>query len=124
MEKRQMIEVCRNVYGLEFEAIKILCKKIFPKRKLEAYSLQPDIESKTRYVLKYNLTMEEYNTLCKEWERQGIRIINGTFSHGCGVIVHDTITDKYFHTVILTDSNNREFIEINGKQYYKEDVIF
>lgn len=66
--KRQLIEIARNINGIEFDALLKLCKETFPRRKYEAYSLRKDIEGRTRYVIKYNLTMEEYNTLCEKWE--------------------------------------------------------
>ena len=122
--KKELIEVARNINGMEFDSILKLCKKMFPRRKYEAYSLRKDSEGVTRYVIKYNLTMEEYNALCEEWEKQGVRITSGTFAEGCGVIAYDTTTDKYYHLIVLKDKENGKlFIEINNKKYYTEDVI-
>lgn len=45
-----------------------------------------------------------------------LKIINGTFENGCGVTIHDTETDNYYHKVVYKNS-----IEHNGKLYYKED---
>ena len=57
-------------------------------------------------------------------KQQGIRITSGTFAEGCGVIAHDTTTDEYYHLVVLKDkTNGKDFIEINGKKDYTEDVI-
>lgn len=67
--KRQLIEVCRNVNGLEFDKIFKLCKELFPRRKHEAYSLKPDEQGIRRYVLKYNLSPIEYLTLCTIYEK-------------------------------------------------------
>ena len=120
--KRELIEVARNVNGIEFDSILKLCKKMFPRRKYEAYSLQKDAEGITHYVIKYNLTVEEYKVLCDEWKKQGMRIVRGTFAEGCGVIAHDTITDKYYHLIVLKDCNGL-FIEVSGKKYYTEDII-
>ena len=51
-------------------------------------------------------------------------ITSGTFAEGCGVMVWDTITDRFFHLVVLKDKENEKlFIEIDGKKYYAEDVI-
>ena len=122
--KRELMEIARNINGLEFDALMRLCKKMFPRRKYEAYSLQKDAKGNTRYVIKYNLTKEEYNALCEEWEKQGIRITSGTFAEGCGVMVHDTMTDKYYHVIVLKDKDSeKDYIEIEGKRYYTEDVI-
>lgn len=45
-----------------------------------------------------------------------LKIINGTFENGCGITIHDTETDNYYHKVVYKNS-----VEINGKLYYKED---
>lgn len=67
--KRQLIEVCRNVNGLEFDRIFKLCKELFPRRKYEAYSLKPDEQGVNRYVLKYNLSQIDYIALCAIYEK-------------------------------------------------------
>lgn len=45
-----------------------------------------------------------------------LKIINGTFENGCGITIHDTEKDNYYHKVVYKNS-----VEINGKIYYKED---
>lgn len=45
-----------------------------------------------------------------------LKIINGTFENGCGITIHDTETDNYYHKVVYKNS-----IEHNGNLYYKED---
>lgn len=45
-----------------------------------------------------------------------LKIINGTFENGCGITIHDTETDNYYHKVVYKNS-----VEINGKLYYKDD---
>lgn len=45
-----------------------------------------------------------------------LRIINGTFENGCGITIHDTETDNYYHKVVYKNS-----IEHKGKLYSKDD---
>lgn len=45
-----------------------------------------------------------------------LKIINGTFENECGITIHDTETDNYYHKVVYKNS-----VEINGKLYYKDD---
>ena len=45
-----------------------------------------------------------------------LKIINGTFENGCGITIHDTETDNYYHKIVYKNS-----IEHNGKLYYKDD---
>lgn len=45
-----------------------------------------------------------------------LKIINGTFENGCGITIHDTEIDNYYHKVVYKNS-----IEHNGNLYYKED---
>lgn len=46
-----------------------------------------------------------------------LEIISGTFENGCGVIIKDTKTNKYYHSLVYKDS-----IIIEGNTYYKEDI--
>ena len=46
-----------------------------------------------------------------------LKIINGTFENGCGITIHDTETNSYYHKVVYKNS-----IEHNDKLYYKKDI--
>ena len=69
INRRELMEVARNVDEKEHESILALCKKLYPRRKYLAYRLRKKNETDVaRYVIKYNLTMEEYKAICKIWE--------------------------------------------------------
>lgn len=52
-----------------------------------------------------------------------LKIIQGSFIDGCGLIAHDTETDEFYHLLVLKEKEtDRLFIEIGEKKYYKEDV--
>lgn len=45
-----------------------------------------------------------------------LKIICGTFKNGCGITIHDTETDNFYHKVVYKDS-----VEINGALYSIDD---
>lgn len=45
-----------------------------------------------------------------------LKIICGTFKNGCGISIHDTETDNFYHKVVYKDS-----VEINGALYNIDD---
>lgn len=47
-----------------------------------------------------------------------LEIISGTFENGYGITIHDTKTDKYYHSIVYKNS-----IIIEGNTYYKDDII-
>lgn len=46
-----------------------------------------------------------------------LKIISGTWEEGNGIIVHDTVTDNFYHLVVYKNS-----VEIKGNLYYKDDL--
>ena len=56
-------------------------------------------------------------------EEKRIKIICGSFIAGCGVVVCDSESDKYYHLVVLYDKEqDKPFIEIKGDRYYLEAI--
>ena len=52
-----------------------------------------------------------------------LKLIQGSFLEGCGVIVRDVITDAYFHLLVHKETeSDRLFIEVCEQRFYKEDV--
>ena len=52
-----------------------------------------------------------------------LKIIQGSFLEGCGVIVCDVETEKYYHLLVLKEKEaDRLFVEIGENKYYEEDI--
>lgn len=52
-----------------------------------------------------------------------LKIIQGSFLDGCGVIVLDTKTDSIYHLLVHKEGETgRLFVEIGGKKYYESEV--
>lgn len=52
-----------------------------------------------------------------------LKIVQGSFLEGCGVIVRDTETDNIYHLLVHKEKKtDRLFVEIGEKKYYKEDM--
>lgn len=51
-----------------------------------------------------------------------VKIIQGTFAKGCGVIAWNTKTDKMYHLIVLEENEGKPFIEIMNQRYYANDV--
>lgn len=50
-------------------------------------------------------------------------LLQGTFLEGCGVMVHEPVTDEYYHLIVLKEKETRNlFVEIGEKKYYEHDV--
>lgn len=47
-----------------------------------------------------------------------VKIIQGTFAKGNGVIAWDTNTDKIYHLIVIEEQDGKPFIEINEQRYY------
>ena len=53
-----------------------------------------------------------------------LKIIQGSFIEGCGVIVNDTETDEFYHLLVHKEKEtDKLFVEIGEKKYYEEGVI-
>ena len=54
-----------------------------------------------------------------------LKIVQGSFLEGCGVIVRDTETDNIYHLLVHKEQKtDRLFVEIGEKKYYKEKIIY
>ena len=52
-----------------------------------------------------------------------LKIIQGSFIEGCGVIVRDTETDNIYHLLVRKEKEtDRLFVEIGEKKYYESEV--
>ena len=52
-----------------------------------------------------------------------LKIIQGSFLEGCGVIVRNVETDGTYHLLVHKEKEtDRLFVEIKEKKYYEEDI--
>ena len=53
-----------------------------------------------------------------------LKIVQGSFLEGCGVIAHETETDRFYHTLVHKENDtDKLFVEIRRKKYYESEVI-
>lgn len=52
-----------------------------------------------------------------------LKLIQGSFLEGCGVIVRNVETDKIYHLLVHKEKEaDRLFVEIGGQKFYKEQI--
>lgn len=52
-----------------------------------------------------------------------LKLIQGSFLEGCGVIVRNIETDGIYHLLVHKEKEtDRLFVEINEQKFYKEDI--
>ena len=58
-----------------------------------------------------------------EQTKEMIKILSGSFLLGCGVIVHGMQSGGYYNLLVLKDKETgRLFVDLEGMQYFEEDI--
>lgn len=53
-----------------------------------------------------------------------LKLIQGSFLEGCGVIVRNVETDKIYHLLVHKEKGtDRLFVEMNEQKFYKNEVL-